>query len=121
MPITDPQTDVDLMIDRLVPKADYRGAGRGQRGYDRLVATWADARPFPTEDAVNAEQVIFLAENPRDAALTKQLDDDVFFNFLTQLTFDLENRVRAQASPPLPALTKQEYLALMTTVFRNTP
>lgn len=121
MPITDPQTDVSLMVDRLVPKADYRGAGLGQRGYDRLVATWQDGRAFPTEDAVNAEQVIFLAEDPRDVELETRLDSDLFFRFLTEVMFDLENRVRVNSTPSQPALTEAQYRAQLIGIFRTTP
>ncbi len=120
MPINDPNTDIDFIVDRLVPNADYRKAGIGQQGYTRLVATWRDARPFPTEPEVNAEQVIFLAENPRDTALASRRDGDIFFNFIIDLTFDLENRLRAASIPPQPSITKAQYKTLIEGVFRQT-
>ena len=119
MPITDPTTDVSLMVDRLVPNADFRVAGVGQGGYNALVASWRDARPFPTEAQVNAEQIVFLAENPRDTALNFRADNDIYFNFMIDVLFDLESRLRAPG-PPQPALTRAQYVTLLEGIFRTT-
>lgn len=121
MALTDPNTDVALIVDRLLPNARYRGAGRGQDGYDRLVATWLDPRPFPTEPQVDAEQIVFLAENPRDELVTKRLDSDLFFKFIFQVNFELENRLRAQAVPPEPVLTEAQYRRKLIDIFRAIP
>lgn len=50
--------DIALVIDRLVPAAEFRMADT----YANLVATWTDARTVPTEAAISAEWDVYLAE-----------------------------------------------------------
>lgn len=56
--------DLALVIDKLVPSADYRRADN----LATLAETWVDARPIPSEEAINAAWAEIEAEQVLAAA-----------------------------------------------------
>ena len=114
--ITDPNTDVDLMAVRLLPEAIYSIAGIGQPGYDNLVASWADGRTIPTDVEINAEQVVFLAEDSDEHELTKALRSKRQ-QLLFEMNYDQESRLRVLGGSP--AITKPQYKAGILVVWKT--
>ncbi len=57
--------DIALIVDKLVPGAKYTQSGT----YVRLAATWTDARPIPTEQAIIDAEAGVMADKADRAAV----------------------------------------------------